>query len=95
MRGNWKLLSAASFFLGGGVVVASVGLVVFGLIVVGLIVVGSVVVGLIVVAHARFFQRFYSCLNVDEATHTGLLIGTSFASLTRNKITTSLICIHL
>ena len=26
-----------------------------------------------------------SCLNIDEATHIGLLIGTSFASLTRNK----------
>ena len=51
MRGNWKLLSAASFFLGGGVVVASVGLVVFGLIVVGID-----VVGLIVVAHVRFFK---------------------------------------
>ena len=31
-----------------------------------------------------YFQRFWSCLNFDEATHIWLLRGTSFASLTRN-----------
>ena len=33
----------------------------------------------------RLFKRFYNRLNVVEVTHVWLLIGTSFASLTRNE----------
>ena len=45
---------------------------------------------------ATFFQRFWSWLNVIEATHVWLWIGTSFTSLTRNYTKLEMnICLHI